>query len=147
MVDIELAAFRTLDEFFICRIKLCFFFILDYLYQLVEIHWARGATGGESLSEFLGQDGAAMKQGEVLNCISLCCLREETWKLCLKSLSCSIAIHVLSLINKTTLQTNEAKILTIKDCVDTTLLTIHNGGPLNTKMFLNSSFVSFHRFI
>lgn len=34
----------------------------DYLYQLVEIHWARGATGGKSLSEFLGQDGAQMKQ-------------------------------------------------------------------------------------
>jgi len=34
----------------------------DYLYQLVEIHWARGATNGEALAEFLGQDGRSEKQ-------------------------------------------------------------------------------------
>ncbi|XP_065065814.1 integrator complex subunit 1-like [Rhopilema esculentum] len=34
----------------------------DYLYQLVEVQWARGATGGDQLCEFLGQDGPSSKQ-------------------------------------------------------------------------------------
>eukprot|EP00794_Sanderia_malayensis_P009153 gene9152-10125_t len=33
----------------------------DYLYQLVEVRWARGATGGEKLCEFLGQDFPSAK--------------------------------------------------------------------------------------
>ena len=43
----------------------------DYLYQLVEIHWARGATNGEALAEFLGQDGRSEKQGKYLIIASL----------------------------------------------------------------------------
>ena len=39
-------------------------YITDYLFQLVEIHWARGAKNGDSLAEFLGQDGPATKQGK-----------------------------------------------------------------------------------
>ena len=49
--------------------------LLDYLYQLVEVQWARGATGGDQLCEFLGQDGQSSNQGTISSCVSctFCC--------------------------------------------------------------------------